>query len=243
MALLLTDPSTARTHDVSTDAGRVWLEELYAAPAPDYLRLNMITALTGSASGPDGTSETLSSRVDRTVLGVIREQADAVLVGAASVRAEGYVMPRTAKLVVLTRRGDLSGHRLDAASGRVVLVCPAARVDEVRARASLPGAEIVGVPGSDDIAPEAVLTALRAHALPRIVCEGGPQVAAMFADAGLIDEYCITVAPALQPAPTPFLPIRRPLDTEVVGALVDAAAFSYLRLRPRGRALAPAATS
>lgn len=235
-------PATLASHDITMDAGRQWLRGTYALAAERYLRLNMITALTGSAVGADGTSDTLTSRVDRTVLGIIRDHADAVLVGAGSVRAEGYVVPRTARLVVLTATGDLAGHRLDASAERVVLVCPSDRVDAVRDRAALAGAEIIGAGAGARLVPERVLEALAQRGLRRVVCEGGPAVASLFAEAGLIDEYCLTVAPALQPSVRPFLHLSEGVSTEVAGMLVDEASFSYLRLRPQPRVPVPATT-
>lgn len=228
-------PTTGATHDVSTPEGRAWLEAVYRRGESAYVRLNMITSITGAAAGSDGTSETLTSRVDRAILGVIRAAADVVVVGAASVRVEGYIVPRAARIAVVTTSGDLSGHQLDGDAGSVLLVCPAHRVEQVRERAALPGAEIVPVPGTDDLEPAGILSALEQRGLPRIVCEGGPMLAGRFATAGVIDEYCITVAPALEPAPHPFLRLpsgSRPA-TEPVGMLVDEAAFSYLRLRSR----------
>jgi riboflavin biosynthesis pyrimidine reductase len=241
-------PAPGRAFDPAEVAGRDRLAAIYAAP-DDIVRLNMIASLTGSAVGADGTSETLSSRVDRAVLGVIRAASDAVLVGASTVRVEGYVVPRHARLAVVTRTGDLSGHRLDEEAGRVLIVCPAHRADAVRAAAALPQADIVGVGGSDDavgdgLAPAAILDALRGRGIRRVVCEGGPMLAGAFAAAGAIDEYCVTVAPILEPAAEPFLRLPagvRP-KTEPIGMLVDDAGFSYLRLRARRPTPAPSTT-
>lgn len=231
-------PALGETRDIATDAGRRWLAELYAVPDERHVRLNMITTLTGSAVGADGTSETLTSRVDRALLGIIRAHADVVLVGAQTVRAEGYVVPRHARLAILTTTGDLRGHRLGGATAdRVIVLCPAHRVDAVRARSGLPGARIVGIapsPGAD-LSPADAVRALAELGLARIVCEGGPRLGGAFAASGLIDELCVTVAPAIVPAASPFLhlPADAHLDTEVAGMLVDENAFSYLRLRPR----------
>ena len=54
------------------------LTELYAPPARPggSIRINMIASLNGSAVGGDGTSETLSNRMDRAILKVIRSLAD-----------------------------------------------------------------------------------------------------------------------------------------------------------------------
>ncbi|MFG6445637.1 dihydrofolate reductase family protein [Microbacterium sp. P06] len=228
-------PATGVSHDPTTDEGRAWLASVYARSEPAYVRLNMITTVTGAAAGTDGTSETLSSRVDRQILGVIRAAADVVVVGAATVRAEGYLLPRAARLAVVTVTGDLSGHRFDDGGASLLLVCPADRADEVRARAALPAAQIVPVPGGDDLEPAEIIAQLAALGLRRLVCEGGPTLAGRFASAGVIDEYCVTVAPVLEPAARSFLPLPAGASphTEPAGMLVDDAAFSYLRLRSR----------
>ncbi|MFJ6652355.1 dihydrofolate reductase family protein [Microbacterium sp. NPDC091313] len=223
----------ATDHDTDDDAGREWLDAVYAPPPGAFVRLNMISSPTGAASGADGTSNTLTSPTDRAILGIIRRHSDAVVVGAATIRAEGYVLPRATRLAIVTTTGDLDGHRLDADPGRVLLVCPANRVEAVAVRAALPGAQIVPVGGEDDLEPSAVVEALAARGVVRVVCEGGPTLAARFASAGVIDEYCVTVAPVLEPARQPFLPVDERVDTTVAGMLVDDAGFSYLRLRAR----------
>jgi riboflavin biosynthesis pyrimidine reductase len=224
-------PPRGEWYDISTDEGRGWIESVYARSDPAYVRLNMITTPTGSAVGSDGTSETLSSRVDRRILGVIRAAADAVVVGAATVRAEGYLLPARSRLAVVTASGDLTGHRLGEGDS-VLLVAPAGRAAEVRARAGLPRAEVVAVPGADDLEPAAIVAALAQRGLSRIVCEGGPRLAGRFAAAGVVDEYCVTVAPVLTPAQHPFLALAEGTapSTHPTGMLVDEAAFSYLRL-------------
>lgn len=236
-------PSASGDHDISDADGRAWLESVYARDDSRYVRLNMITSLTGAAAGADGTSNTLTSPTDRALLGIIRAHADVVVVGAATVRAEGYQVPRLARLAIVTSSGDLAGHRLTGAADRVLLVCPAGRADEVRARADVSEAVVVPVPGdAGELHPQAIVEALAARGMGRVVCEGGPSLAERFAAAGAIDEYCVTVAPVLEAASTPFLPVAARLDTDVVGMLVDEAAFSYLRLRPRTSAPGGATT-
>lgn len=229
-------PRTLAEADVSTAAGRAWIESLYAPEPGNRVRLNMITNLTGAAVGSDGTSETLTSRVDRAILGIIRAAADVVLVGASTVRAEGYLAPSAAALAIVTTSGRLDGHRLDAENGRagrVLLVCPASRTDAVTAAREAQGiaAEIVPVAGDDNLEPSDILDALAERELPRVVCEGGPTLASRFVQSGSIDELCVSVAPVVGPAPAPFLRLTESTNTTVHGMLVDAAGFSYLRLR------------
>lgn len=229
------DPARADAGAFAIDAYgeplRAWLAARYSPADGVRVRMNMITSLTGAAVGADGTSDSLTSRVDRTLLGVIRSFADVVLVGAATVRAEGAVLPRRGAFAIVTATGDLGAMRMPPAdAARVLLVCPAAAADDVARRAPA-GAEVVPVPG--DAAPREILGAVRDRGLARVVCEGGPSLSSAFARAGVVDEYCVTVAPAIGARGAPFVDVDDTVPTHVAGMLVDDAGFSYLRLRPR----------
>ncbi|HEX3679280.1 MAG TPA: dihydrofolate reductase family protein, partial [Galbitalea sp.] len=94
MILTRVIPTAEQSLDQDAPDFRNRLADLYLPDATDWVRLNLIGSVSGSATGPDGTSETLTNPVDRAILGVIRSHADIVVVGAASVRAEGYFVPR-----------------------------------------------------------------------------------------------------------------------------------------------------
>ncbi len=224
-------PSTGERVDAATAEGRVWLADRYAVRSDAWVRLNMITSLTGSAVGPDGTSDTLTNRVDRAVLGVIRSEADVVVVGAQTVRAEGYVLPRRSRLAIVSRTGDLAGHRLEpnpaGAEDQVLLVLPTDAPEPPPRH----GIAVIRVGRSGERMPvPAILSSLADRGLRRVVCEGGPSLAAQFSLAGAVDEYCVTAAPALVPTAGSFLPLDAPLATSVAGMIVDEQGFSYLRL-------------
>jgi len=74
--------------------------------------VNLVVSLDGSAAGPDGTSSSLTMGSDRAVLGAIRAASDLVLVGAATLRSEPHLVPRSTRLAVLSRSGDLGEARL-----------------------------------------------------------------------------------------------------------------------------------
>ncbi|MDF2554561.1 MAG: hypothetical protein K0R60_456 [Microbacterium sp.] len=226
-------PRPVETTDAETEPGRAWLESAYEPPAGPFVRMNMVTSLTGAATGADGTSDTLTSPLDRTVLGLIRAASDVVVVGAQTVRAEQYIVPRRSRLAVVTASGRLDGIRLDEADAdRVVVVCPASRAAAVRSALGDRGIEVLPV-GDDELSPRDILDGLADRGWTRVVCEGGPGLASQFATAAAIDEYCVTVAPRIGAASAPFLRVDEDLDTEPHGVLVDEAGFSYLRLRPR----------
>lgn len=67
----------------------------------------MIIGANSASSGPDGTSHSLASSADRRILRTIRQHADVVIVGAASVRAEGWFLPPHGTLLVLSASGEL----------------------------------------------------------------------------------------------------------------------------------------
>ncbi|MEU1970416.1 dihydrofolate reductase family protein [Microbacterium sp. NPDC019599] len=216
-----------------------WMSARYAVEADSFVRLNMITTITGATAGADGTSDTITSRTDRYVLGAIRRQADVVVVGAETVRAEGYLLPKTARLAIVTSSGDLGDGKLSAA-GRAerppaLILCPSSAADAVRDRVGDAPAEIVPIASDGDrLEPLAIVSTLRELGLPRIVCEGGPALATQFVESGLVDEACVTVSPVLEPSLHPFVRLSERADARVAGMIVDDAGFSYLRLRLRG---------
>lgn len=198
-------PGPAETRDAEEPETREWLAESYRPESPSAVRLNFVASINGSVVGEDGTSESLSSRTDRRILGVIREHADVVLVGARTVRREGYLAPRHARLAVITRSGDLSGHRLGDSFLRPLIVCPPSAVQRVEQQ--MRGAVVEVVPlQSEVLDPAEVLALLRSHGLAGVVCEGGPTLAAALLDAGLVDELCLTTSPKLRAPGVPLLP-------------------------------------
>lgn len=228
----------APTREVSLDAAdsRDQLIEWYTAERAQWLRLNLVSSVSGSAAGSDGTSETLTSASDRRILGVIRELSDVVLVGAASVRAEGYQVPRRSRLAVLTSTGDLTGHRLDPSQiDRVTIVCPASAVD--RATSSLPGSEILVAPDTNSrVGMPALVDTLRAAGYASIVCEGGPSLASALIEAGLVDELCLTTSPVIRDVSLPTF-AREGLHERAVELrqlLIDDNSFVFARWTIRG---------
>ncbi|WP_298229933.1 dihydrofolate reductase family protein [Gryllotalpicola sp.] len=64
----------------------------YAPPRPGWLRLSFVESLDGAIEH-DGRSGALGDAADRRVFDLLRWPADAILVGAGTVRIEGYSGP------------------------------------------------------------------------------------------------------------------------------------------------------
>jgi riboflavin biosynthesis pyrimidine reductase len=193
-------PGSTERLDLDDAASRDALIDLYRPESPSSLRVNLITSVTGNAGGADGTSHSLSNPVDRRILGVIRGLADVVLVGAATIRREGNLVPRRTPLAIVTGSGDLSGHGIDAdvEPGRVLVLCPSSARDAVRESLGAAAAEIIVLPAADGvISPASIVTALRVRGYESIVCEGGPVLMRRLVAAGLVDELCLSTSPVL----------------------------------------------
>lgn len=153
------------------------LARRYAHPFADgraFVRANMISSLDGSATAA-GRSGGLGGDGDRRVFRALREQADVVLVGAATVRDEDYGTPEHPALAIVTR-GEVA---------RTPRLHP-------------PGREpLVYSGGGASVHLREVLSDLYRRGFRRVLAEGGPGVlGALLAD-GLVDELCLTIAPRL----------------------------------------------
>lgn len=224
-------PGPTAEFDLDSERAAADLDGLYVPPRKRWLRLNLISSVNGNAAGADGTSHSLTGRVDRHILGAIRRVADVVLVGASSVRTEGYFLPRAAPLAIITGSGNLSGHKIpdDVAPGRVIVLCPPEAVAALKSSLGDRPIRIVPLPGPRILLSDAI-TALHALGDDSIVCEGGPSLAAQLIDADLVDELCFSTSPELNGANVPVLSgLAGGKALRLSQLLVDSASGLYAR--------------
>jgi riboflavin biosynthesis pyrimidine reductase len=205
---------------LAPEPGEPVLHDLYAHPDPrpgrsSAVRANMIATLDGAAQGPDGRSRSINGPADWRVFRVMRAVADVVLVGAGTARAEGYTplaVPadlreaRAARgqdpdlqLAVVTVSGELPpGLRGTDRPPYVVTsrACPV--LDVLRAEV---GPDRVVVAGGATVDLPAALAALAQRGLTRVLAEGGPRLLTDLAQAGLVDELCLTSSPLVVAGP------------------------------------------
>jgi riboflavin biosynthesis pyrimidine reductase len=194
-----------------------------------WLLVNMVTSLDGAVA-VDGRSGALGGPGDHLVFHALRSLADVILVGAATVRAEGYGPVRipadlqearvlagqaaVPRLAIVSRRLDLdltSPLFTESDPAPVVVTSPAAAM--ARRAEVAQTADLLLAGHGDDVDFEIALAALGEMDAELVVCEGGPTINGQLLGADLIDEFCLTVAPKLvggmagRPAqsPTAFL--------------------------------------
>lgn len=192
MRVLIDDVGGSFPGRVLDDEG---LHDLYRPPRLPWLRANMVTSLDGAATGEGGTSSGINDAADKRVFDVLRGQADAVVVGAGTARAEGYGAAAV-PLVLVSRQGRVPERLRTAAPGavRMVTCAQAPGLGETR---ELLGPEHVIVLGEETVRLEAVREALVERDLVNLLCEGGPELLGGMLEAREVDEICATVVSRL----------------------------------------------
>lgn len=229
-----------------------------APPGRPYLVSNMVSTLDGRAA-IGGRSGPIGDEVDRQLFHHLRTQADAILVGAGTLRTERYGrLVRDPALREKRVREGLAADPLAVVvthSLQLPLDIPLFQAPEQtiaiytsseRELGDCPAEVHVARLPVTDLNMAAVLARLRSdHGVRSILCEGGPVLnRALLAD-GVMDELFLSVAPKLaggSDEPTivgpPELP--EPMELELVWAL-ESAGHLYLRYRvlsgPGGSAL------
>ena len=172
----------------------------------------MLMDLEGSIAGSDGRSGSLSGPADRRVFSAIRSHADAVIIGASTMRAERYrpMVPKpelvesrataglrpALQLVIVSVSLDLPWDEavfVESTFRPIVATCEAA--DPALVESARRHAEVLVCPG-DSVDPAWLLAQLTSRGLRRFICEGGRHLLSTFAEAGLVDEWDLTLGPS-----------------------------------------------
>ncbi|KUO20762.1 pyrimidine reductase family protein [Streptomyces dysideae] len=179
-----------------------------------WVRANMVSTLDGAAQH-DGRSQPISCAADMRIFGTLRGLADVVLVGAETVRQEGYRPARA--------RAEFAAARAAAGQGpaptiavvsagldldytlplftsplvpTLILTGAAAAPDRIAA-AEKAGARVVTAGDGVGVDPARAVRALADLGHTRVLTEGGPRLLGQLVAAGVLDELCLTVSPML----------------------------------------------
>lgn len=194
--------------------------------------LGMVSSVDGGATVGGRTAE-LGGEADEAAFGALRAAADAILVGAGTVRAEDYgpaagptqrrrrraekgLTPSPRLVVVSNRLGLDADARVFSDPQRPPLLVTNRQA--VSARPDVAARGEVLLCGEAEVDLARALRVLAARGLARVLCEGGPGLNASLFALDLIDEVFLTVAPALVGGEAPRIiaplgnPSPRPLE-------------------------------
>lgn len=207
--------------DECADLEQAYVVERPARAGRPWVLANMVASLDGSAA-IGGRVGGLSGPVDRALFVFLRSLADVVLVGASTVRAEGYGpvrladaqrsrrrdegRPETPPLAVVSRSlafdWDLPVFASSAGPRPVILT--AASAGEAAIDAAGDHADVI-VTGEAAVDLGRALEALVERYGPVVLTEGGPTLLGELLTASLLDELCLTLSPVLGGDPLPIV--------------------------------------
>ncbi len=173
-----------------------------------HLRLNFVSSLDGAAT-LDGRSGGLGNEQDQRVMNALRTFSDVVLVGAGTVRAEGYGgldlgpdavqwrvengLPAEPVFAIVSGHLDLdpeSGPFVDPPVRPLIFTHDGAPAHRRRALSRV--ADVITC-GTDTVDLHQMRAELNARALPQVLCEGGPSLLGSMLEADVVDELCLSL--------------------------------------------------
>jgi riboflavin biosynthesis pyrimidine reductase len=235
------------------------LIECYAAGrSARSVRMNFVSSIDGAAT-TGGLTAGLSSPADKRVFDILRRLCDVVLVGAGTVRAEGYGAMRLDGASAEWRRANgladqpvfaiVSGAlHLDPGSAvfseapvRPVVVTVGASAG-AKKEAFSRVADVL-VCGDARLDVRAMLGELARRGLRQVLCEGGPTLFGALLEADCVDELCLTLSPQLEAGAAPriatgVLPQSRRMVLHHALVAGSTLLFRYLRMREEERGAA-----
>ena len=200
-----------------------------ARPRSPFLRVNFVASADGAAT-TGGVSGGLGDDADKRLFELLRRVSDAVLVGAGTVRDEGYVglrvseesarwrvgrgLPAHPVFVIVSGSLDLDPRSpifTDAPVRPVVIVTARATAER---RARFDGLADIVVAGDDALDVPLALAALHDRGLLNVLNEGGPSLFGALIAADAVDELCLTLSARLEAGDARRI-ARGALDTPV----------------------------
>ena len=213
------------------------------------VRVNMISSVDGATS-VGGLSGPLGGRADERLFMVLRSLADVVVVGAGTMRSEGYGPPRLDEelqdarrrrqqrpvppIAVVTRSCALDWQApffTEATVRPIVLTARAAPAPRRERAADV--AEVV-IAGDENVDPRRALVELARRGARSILVEGGPSLNAQLVSQGILDELCLTLSPRLAAGDARRILHGRALEPPVsadVVAVYEEDGFLFFRYR------------
>ncbi len=168
-------------------------------PLPSATRptvfINMVSTIDGKTiSGERNESVIdLGSKIDHLLMRRIESHADAVILGATTLRATTPKWnPETKTRLVLTESGNVPFDSAYLQNGEAFITTSA------KSAKKLPIDAKVLVAGEEEFDVHSLLQQLRDRGIQRLLVYGGSEVNAVFLRAGVVDELFWTIAPKIK---------------------------------------------
>jgi riboflavin biosynthesis pyrimidine reductase len=175
------------------------------------VRVNFVSSIDGAATR-DGRSGGLSGPADKRLFELLRRVADVVVVGAGTVRDEGYGPMRVSDASAAWRESNgrpphpvfaiVTGELdLDPASP-IFTKAPVRPIvlttEHATGAARFADVADVVIAGTTRVDPSTAVAALHERGLRHVLCEGGPTLFGSVIADDAFDELCVTITPSLE---------------------------------------------
>ena len=168
-----------------------------------YVYINMASTADGKIvlGDPKGSARGVGGPTDQLLFRRLQVNADAVLVGAVTLRASHVIYPPSLRRFTISRSGDIPVENrffTDAPEMAHILV-PHALEDAVVDRLSAAtGAQVLRC-GQQDVDLAEALSLMKSQFNTRaLLCEGGSSLNFQMFEAGLVDELFLTISPKIK---------------------------------------------
>jgi riboflavin biosynthesis pyrimidine reductase len=216
---VLYDAADLPTYKLPADLRHVYGRLGFATPA---LYSNFVSSVDGvvTLGSRPSAGSIISAKypADRFLMGLLRACADAVVIGAGTLRATpghlwspAHVYPELAteftslrsalgratepRLVVVTARGDVDASHPALVKGALVMTTDdGAKVVE---RILPPTCAVIAMGKGANVDLREAVAALRARGLEVLLTEGGPHLMGRLFDSGLLEEVFLTISPVM----------------------------------------------
>ncbi|MEU6164157.1 bifunctional diaminohydroxyphosphoribosylaminopyrimidine deaminase/5-amino-6-(5-phosphoribosylamino)uracil reductase RibD [Streptomyces tanashiensis] len=164
-----------------------------------FVRWKYAATLDGRIAAADGTSRWISSAESRADVHRLRAEADAVVVGSGTARADDpHLAVRNVEGAVQPLRVVVDTEATAVKPGARVLDEAAPTLIAIAEDAETTLTDVVRLPRAErGLAVPALLDALHARGVRSILLEGGPTLAGAFLAAGAVDQVVGYLAPVL----------------------------------------------
>jgi riboflavin-specific deaminase-like protein len=180
--------------------------ENHRDPSLPYVIINMVSSVDGRIA-VEGKSSSIGSDTDRQTMRTLRSKADAVMVGAGTLRTEklslGLDEPAEGQplAVIATRTGDvpLESNLIVGEHQEVLVVTTQNSPEDLegRLRESVRVLRVPAAPSGAVDLGEALRILKADHAVRLLLVEGGPTLNHALISSNLADELFLTLAPKL----------------------------------------------
>ncbi len=174
--------------------------DLSFPPAPDdrpWVFMNMVTTIDGKivTGEREDSVEDLGSDMDHRMMRVIEKSAQAIMIGATTLRAHPNLTYGKESIRLVATRSmniDTDWRFFKEAPGKAIIVCPSAT--------HIPDTHGIKVMRLDDASdwPKILRTLRHEWGVERLLCEGGSELNAQLLRLDLVDELFLTLAPKIK---------------------------------------------